>query len=86
MSNFHIHLNNNLKANITDCSNNFMNVGSNSTIEDVELRSECNIGGEENVDVVTPTTSTQSQTSANSKYIYGGGILFILMLFYFLFF
>jgi len=80
------HLNNNLKANITDCSNNFMNVGSNSTIEDVELRSECNIGGEENVDVVTPTTSTQSQTSANSKYIYGGGILFVLMLFYFLFF
>lgn len=80
------HLNNNLKANITDCSNNFMNVGNNSTIEDVELRSECNIGGEENVDVVTPTTVTQSQTSANTKYIYGGGIVLVLILFYFLFF
>jgi hypothetical protein len=82
------HLNNNLKANITDCSNNFMNVGSNSTIEDVELRSECNVGGEENVNVITPTTQTQSenQSSINSKFIYGGGIVLVLILFYFLFF
>ena len=80
------HLNNNLKANITDCSNNFMNVGKNSTIEDVELRTECNIGGEENVDVITPTTQSQSHTSANTKYIYIGVIVVVLILFYFLFF
>ena len=45
------HLNNNLKANITECSNSFLNLGSNATITDVELRSECNIGGERSVSI-----------------------------------
>jgi len=80
-------LNNNLKANITDCSNNFLNVGNNSTITDVELRSECNIGGEKNVDVITPSTSTQSQLPAfNMNHAYmGGGVLLLLLMLWLLF-
>jgi len=81
------HLNNNLKANITDSSNNFLNLGKNSTITDVELRSECNIGGESNVDVVTPQGSTQSSSPAlDMNYVYGGGALLLVLMIVFLLF
>ena len=64
-----------------------MNVGNNSTITDVELRSECNIGGEKNVDVITPSTSTQSQLPAfNMNHAYmGGGVLLLLLMLWLLF-
>lgn len=75
------YLNNNLKANITDCSNNFLNVGSNSTIQDVELRSECNVGGEQNVNVITPNKQSNSGLPFDKKYLMiGGGVLFIIIL------
>ena len=79
------HLNNNLKPNITDCSNNFLNLGKNSTITDVELRSECNVGGEQSVDVVTESGTPQS-SSIDMNYVYiGGGVLFVLLLLFLLF-
>tara|TARA_B100000424_G_scaffold270664_1_gene270674 strand:- start:1206 stop:1772 length:567 start_codon:yes stop_codon:yes gene_type:complete len=56
-------LNNNLKANITDCSNNFLNLGSNATITDVELRTECNIGGERSVSIFNTEEEEELQRS-----------------------
>lgn len=80
------HLNNNLKANITDCSNNFLNLGKNSQITDVELRSECNVGGESSVDVVTPQGATQTSSPLNMNIVYiGGGALFVLLIIFLLF-
>ena len=80
------HLNNNLKANITDCSNNFLNLGKNSQITDVELRSECNVGGESSVDVVTPQGATQTSSPLNMNYVFiGGGALFVLLIIFLLF-
>jgi len=78
-------LNNNLKANITDCSNNFLNLGKNSTIQDVELRSECNVSGEESVNVVTSPEfkkKLKPELPIDEKYIYigGGFMLFIILI------
>lgn len=90
------HLNNNLKANITDCSNNFLNLGSNATISDVELRSECNIGGERSVSIfktddeeeVLPGTTIDlsfTESIPVKSLLIGGivGILFLILLFLF---
>ena len=90
------HLNNNLKANITDCSNNFLNLGSNATISDVELRSECNIGGERSVSIfktddeeeVLPGTTIDlsfTESIPVKSLLIGGtvGILLLILLFLF---
>ena len=78
------HLNNNLKANITDCSNNFLNLGKNSTIQDVELRSECNVSGEESVNVVTSPEfkkKLKPELPIDQNYIYiGGGVMIFIIL------
>lgn len=88
------YLKNNLKANITDCSNALVNVGENSTIEDVSLRSECNI---DNANTVSVLGSNASQPTASGgdfldslpfdkKYLFiGGGVLFVIFILFFIF-
>ena len=59
----------------SDCTNNFLNLGDNSTIQDVELRSECNVSGEESVNVVTSPDfqkKLKPELPVDQNYIYLG--------------
>ncbi len=81
------YLTNNLKANVMDCSNNLINVGANSTIEGVELRSKCTSTGGETAGVikVNPNKGSTGKTNESEKIMMyaaaGGGIFFCLLLF-----
>ena len=57
------------------------------------MRSECNVGGESSVDVVTPqgyvpnsNSNIQNLNGINMNYIYiGGGVLLIIIILFLLF-
>ena len=86
------YLENNLNAEIIDCSNTLLVTGKNNTLEDVKLRSQCNIEGQESVDVVTSndnndTGNSSTQLPIPKDYLIYGGIGFALfIIIYFLFF
>ena len=67
------YLKNNLNYNLTDCSNNLINVGANSKIEDVTLRSKCSTGADETAGVIEISDDEKSD-SVNPDYILYGGI------------
>ncbi len=80
------YLKNNLKPEITDCSNNFLVTGENNQIDDVTLKSECNIGNESVNVVEDKQEPIKSQKKIDKKFIYGGiGIFVFLIILYFLF-
>jgi len=86
------YLENNLNAEIVDCSNTLLVTGQNNTLEDVNLRTQCNIDGQESVNVKSSgEQNTNTNTLSNfpiSKdiLIYGGIGFFVFIMFYFLFF
>jgi hypothetical protein len=85
------YLENNLSPEIIDCSNTLLVTGEHNTLEDIKLRSQCNIDGQESVDVVTAAEDTQSSISGASlipkDYLIYGGIGFVIfIIIYFLFF
>jgi hypothetical protein len=85
------YLENNLNAEIVDCSNTLLVSGKNNTLEDVKLRSQCNVDGNESVNV---QTSNEQQQSTNFSelpipkdyLIYGGMAFLLIFIIYFFFF
>lgn len=84
------YLENNLNAEIVDCSNTLLVTGENNTLEDIKMRTQCNIDGQESVNVKTggPQTETSSTGLPIPKdmLIYGGIGFFAFIIIYFLFF
>lgn len=86
------YLENNLTAEIVDCSNTLLVTGENNTLEDIKLRSQCNIDGQDSVNVINiddKKTSNSDSTgfSIPKNYLIYGGIGFmVFLIFYFLFF
>lgn len=83
--NMYGYLTNGLKANVMDCSNNLINVGANSTIEGVELRSKCTSTGGETAGVikVNPNQSVSKADQSENMMIYagvGGGLFLCIIL------
>ena len=84
------YLENNLNAEIVDCSNTLLVTGENNTLEDVKLKAQCNIDGNESVNVQTSGDPQQSNSSnlpiSKNNLIYGGIVLLLLFIIYFFFF
>jgi hypothetical protein len=89
-------LENNLEESTIDCSNNFVNTGSNSTFSDIEQTTDCNIAGNQFGDVNQvdttddsssgDTSSSSSKSGLNPNFIYIGVAVLVLILLLFLFF
>ena len=83
------YLENNLKANITDCSNNLLNIGSGNTLEDITLQSQCNVDGQETAGVIVVSdddtddgTDDSTDTTMNYGIIAVGLVILLLLLFF----
>ena len=61
------YLENNLKPQIVDCSNNFLVTGANNTIDNVSMKTECNINNED--DSINVFNTNNNDTSVEQQQI-----------------